>query len=478
MKLFLVKHWKWILLIFLLYEICGALLPFVFYPQIGETFASSFQPSSFYGEESPDRARIVETSQDALDTRIEMISQAQERIVLSTFDIREGSSFRDIFSCLLEAADRGVDVKILVDGLYGLVHMHGNPALYAVGSHPNVEIRFYNIPSLIRPWTFNGRMHDKYLLIDNQLLLLGGRNTFDYFLGNYNKKNLSYDRDVLIYNTDYSASSPLKSSVLGQIEDYFHTVWDSKDCRTVFENPPFWLKDKEAEEEAALMAHYETLTITKPQLTASGKDYTKETVPTGKVTLISNPIHIWAKEPWVWYQLQYMMAHASDRVLIQTPYAVFNQTMYDGMTEAASQVPTTMLVNSTAVGDNFMASSDYTRNRNKILDTGIEVMEFFGDHSSHGKSIVIDHRLSVIGSYNLDLRSTYVDTELMLVIDSPQLNRQLTDYILDMAESSLRVLPDGTYEENPRIQPIALTKQKEILFAVTSRLFQLIRYLI
>lgn len=92
---------------------------------------------------------------------------------------------RDIFSSLLEAADRGVKVQILVDGLYGTLHMEGNPIFYAAGTNPNIEIKFYNIPNPLKPWTINGRMHDKYLLVDDKLLLLGGRNTFDYFLGEY-----------------------------------------------------------------------------------------------------------------------------------------------------------------------------------------------------------------------------------------------------------------------------------------------------
>lgn len=43
----------------------------------------------------------------------------------------------------------------------------------------------------------------------------------------------------------------------------------------------------------------------------------------------------------------------------------------------------------------------------------------------HTKAVLLDDRLSVVGSYNLDMRSTYLDTELMLVIDSKELNQQI-----------------------------------------------------
>ena len=59
---------------------------------------------------------------------------------------------------------------------------------------------------------------------------------------------------------------------------------------------------------------------------------------------------------------------------IHTPYAVFSDDMYDGITEVKKQVKdTTMILNSIASGDNVCASADYQKNRGKILDTGISL---------------------------------------------------------------------------------------------------------
>lgn len=480
MKRRIIKLIKWLPLLLFIYEIGGALLPFVHTKQVSSSFVQNFDPRSFFSDtEGPDRARIVESSMDALECRIQMIHQAKKRIVLSTFDIRDGSSCRDIFSSLLEAADRGVRVDILVDGLYGSLHMGGNPIFYAAGSHPNIEIRFYNVPSLFRPWTINGRLHDKYLLIDDKLLLMGGRNTFDYFLGEYNPNDLSYDRDVLVYNTAYGAEASKSKSVLSQIDAYFESVWNSPYCRTVFDSPSGFMKKKLPGAREELSEYDYILTKTMPGLVTADHDYGPETVPIRKATLISNPIHIMAKEPRVWYQITYLMEHAKNRVTIQTPYAVLSDAMDQGLTAIASSVPdTTLLVNATSVGDNIMASSDYTHNRGEILKTGVRLREYFGDRSSHGKSILIDDRLSIIGSYNLDMRSTYVDTETMLVIDGEELNSQLDYRIGALERDSLTVKPDGSYEEDPAVSAIPLTAEKRLLFAVTSRLFQLIRYLI
>lgn len=475
------KLWRWpvrILLLFILYLCLGCLLPFIHQKEVSPEFIESWNPEDVYSDGSPcpDRASIIETSMDALNSRLQLIHQAQSSIILSTFDIRPGQSTDDIVSALLEAADRDVQVQILVDGLYGSLHMGGEAIFYALGSHPNVEIRFYNIPNPLAPWNIHGRMHDKYLIADDQLLILGGRNTFDYFLGEYQEQNLSYDRDVLVYNTAPGSSS---QSVISDTIRYFQDMWDSPLCSAVFQAPSRAMSRKLPAARQELKDHYQQLAAQSPELTEPGIDYHSKTVPVLKATLISNPTHALGKEPWVWYQVQDLMRHADERIYIHTPYAVFSRDMYDDMTAIAGQTDDfTMLVNSTAVGDNVMASSDYTHNRNNIIQTGVTLYEFYGDHSSHGKSILIDDDLSIIGSYNLDMRSTYVDTETMLVLHSPQLNQQLEEHLQALEKDSLLIASDGALLPEASNPPIRLSKRKEAMFAITSRLFQLIRYLI
>ena len=63
--------------------------------------------------------------------------------------------------------------------------------------------------------------------------------------------------------------------------------------------------------------------------------------------------------------------------------------------------------------------------KNKVINTGSDVYELLGSDSSHTKTILYDDSLSLVGSYNLDMRSTYLDTELMLAIESKELNESL-----------------------------------------------------
>ena len=95
---------------------------------------------------------ILETNESAWEERLRLMNLAQERIILSTFDFRDGESPRDLLSIMLHKAEEGVQVKILVDGFSGLVRMERSEVFYALSSHPNVEIRLYNPINLAQPW--------------------------------------------------------------------------------------------------------------------------------------------------------------------------------------------------------------------------------------------------------------------------------------------------------------------------------------
>lgn len=78
------------------------------------------------------------------------------------------------------------------------------------------------------------------------------------------------------------------------------------------------------------------------------------------------------------------------------------------------------LTNSMASSPNYPAFSAYSSQRAKFLATGVEIYEYQSTDSIHGKSCVADGRISVVGSFNLDDRSLYIDTESVLIIDSPE----------------------------------------------------------
>ncbi|HIU67414.1 MAG TPA: phospholipase D family protein, partial [Candidatus Caccomorpha excrementavium] len=118
----------------------------------------------------------------------------------------------------------------------------------------------------------------------------------------------------------------------------------------------------------------------------------------------------------------------------------------------------------------------YTFNKEKILATGVTVYEYQGDHSMHNKSLLIDDDISVIGSFNFDMRSAYIDTECMLVVHGTEFNELLEAEILRMQEDSLQVAEDGSYLPG-KVAPAPLSASKKLLYRITSVIFQPFRFL-
>lgn len=472
---------KWLLFLavgFLLYLIIGAIAPFAGQKEISDParYAVSLEELSGGG----DRAMLLETASSAWEERMRLLSQARERIILSTFDIREDESAQDILAVILRKADEGVAVKIFVDGFSGQAHMGRRDLFRTVAAHPNIEVKLYNPVNLLTPWTSQGRMHDKYLIVDDLAYILGGRNTYDYFIGDYASTSKSYDREVLIYNPDWAQGA--EESSLARVEAYFEEIWELDVCRYYYEEEGLTEKEEIRAKRQELEARYEALEERRPDLFAPKKpgdyDYGAVTCETEAIRLLSNPTTIYGKEPVVFYQLTELMKQAKERVMIHTPYAVCSDYMYRVLTEVGQTAPDVrLLINSVENGDNFVASSDYLWNKKELAATGLTLYEYDGGLSYHGKSIVIDEDISVIGSFNFDMRSAYADTELMLVIKSRALTGELAEQMERFQEDSRRVVTAEEYEVPEHITVARIPGWKKFLMRAFGLLLQPFRYL-
>lgn len=424
-------------LLFAVYVFLGVCLSYNKQPDISQEYQSAFHAEDCYADTvSTDRACIIEDNGEALERRLKMIEQAKKRVILSTFEFRADESGKRMIAVLLRAAERGVKVQVLVDGMPAFLRMDRNDYFYALAAADNVEIKVYNRINVLMPWKSMGRMHDKYVIVDDDCYLLGGRNTYDYFLGDYGYKN--YDRDVLVYSTD--PADP--SGSLRQLEGYFQSVWNCADCSE------FGGRGNEgtAQARGELEALYEQVKKEYPDLSQT-VDYRSMTKETNRITLLSNPVHVYAKEPVVFYSLVEILKQTDGEIFIHTPYVICNDWMYASIKGICDQNPAaSLLTNSAANNGNPFGASDYLKNKDSLVDTGLNIYEYEGGVSYHGKSISAGNRLSIIGSFNMDMRSTYLDTELMLVIDSEPVSQQLREYMKMYEDDSARVVNQEQYE--------------------------------
>ena len=157
-----------------------------------------FKPANCYADSvGPERVRLLETPEEALFWRLKLITDATEEIRLSTYDMRSDTSGRYVMAALWEAAERDVTVDILVDGMSGVARLRRKPHFKALRTHPNVRVKFHNPVHLLKPRKSMIRLHDKYLIADDEVYLLGGRNINDLFM-HPESDDCNFDRDILV----------------------------------------------------------------------------------------------------------------------------------------------------------------------------------------------------------------------------------------------------------------------------------------
>ena len=441
------KRFLWIILKGWL---CFAIVCFLLHPLFRKN-ASPLPPRLHPQNISPihqERVLCIDDNQEALLWRLRAINSAKEDIVLSTFAFNDDRSGTHVISALKDAADRGVHVRILIDGMHGIVDLGGSQSFKALAAHPNVEAKLYNKISLLKPWKVHYRLHEKYLIIDDSFYLLGGRNTNDLFLGEYMEKR-NIDRDILVYSPEGNGSS------MQQLKTCFEMTWNLKDCSLIKgrENPK--VQDK-------LDAHYATLQQDMPEAFVL-PDLTEKTFSANSVTLLTTSRETKVKQPILWETLCAYMDEGQD-VLIQTPYLICNKEMYSGLARISQNSQQFYIItNDVSGGANPWGCADYLNQKNNIMKTGADIFEFCTPYSSHTKTILVDTSTCLIGSFNLDMRSTYLDTEMMLAIDCPQLNEQLRQEANDLIEHSNHVSPDGTETPGPYYVPKKVSLPKRMI---------------
>lgn len=453
--------------LFLLIVVLVNVLSPLFCRKPDEKYVESLRETEFTSEtEGTERICCIDDNEEALLWRLRMIGTAKESIVLSTFDLRADDNGTKILAALNCAAARGVKIQLLIDGIYQQLFLAGSSDFQALASYENVEVGVYNPVTPVNLFKVNYRMHDKYLIVDEKMYLLGGRNSNDIFLGNQTK-GINEDRDILVYDT-----SEGQGESLNQLEDYFHKIW-KESCVSI-------KKGKQSSRYTDAYRHMEEIYISLLKRYNDIETYSaweKDTIEANKITLINNGIEEGRKTPQVLQTIQYLTENA-DHVIIQTPYVICNGYMYDVLQGISDHAKLQIVLNAVEKGSNPWGCTDYLNQKKKILETGADVYELMNDYPVHTKAVLINDRLSVVGSYNLDMRSTYLDTELMLVIDSEKLNQQIHETESDYMEKSKEVLANGQETEGAKYQGKALNRKKKLYYGVLRIIIRPLRQLL
>ena len=401
-----------------------------------------------------DTVTLIDNHEDAFKVRMAMIQSAKESIDISTYIIHQGSTTNQIFSELINAAERGVRVRIVADGKLGGLNKNFGKALSNV---PGIEVYLYNPFSLFKISSWQTVHHEKHITVDNKHLLLGGRNFGDnYFTEDTKTINTVNDYDVFITGGE----SALK------MHDYYDRFINHEETRQV-----------EAKDKKKYNKIIQDL-IEENTREYTLQDYTDKTHNIESLSLMNNNLGVKDTTPRIAYALSYLSGHVKELMILQTPYLSAHPQTLEKMRESKARgVEVTLMTNSIASSPNFPAYSNYYKNKQKFIDTGINIYEYQSDgyHSQHGKAYIYDD-LIALGSVNLDPRSFFINTESMVFIKSDGLMKELKASIGRKIDKSYHVSGDGI--DGGYDTPFKVSKSKEIIMYVASIFSRLFSFLI
>ena len=392
---------------------------------------------------------LQDTGWDALAQRLALIETAEHSIDIQYYIWNSDASGHYLANRLIAAADRGVQVRVILDDIN---LNEREDLLAAIDSHPQIEIRIFNpIPSrrgLVK-WLhvlsdfsrLNRRMHNKSFTVDGVLSIVGGRNIGDEYFDLSDEINFR-DRDVLVMG-----------SVVADIQASFGEYWDSR-----WSYPVNLLGGKASsdlpvldEVAAPRYKNYPALPEGNKIANRFLKDLMDEMIWVRARFVSDRPVpgdEDNTNEPKATARLLAELARQSDQeILLESAYLIFDDRQLEELQILTSNgIQIKALTNSMVSNDLITNHSGYAGRRRDMLDHGIHLFELKPDtnlceestrdlskcapttaYGLHTKSVVFDRRVAVIGSFNFNLRSTYLNTESLLVIENQSVAESLAD---------------------------------------------------
>ncbi len=393
--------------------------------------------------------RLLPAGDHAFDARLALARHAERTLDVQYYVIAGDAAGRQFLGSLRDAARRGVRVRLLLDDLHST---DVTELLAGLAAHDRVEVRLFN-PLPLRsgsPLTrllfsqsqfeqLHRRMHNKLLIADGHVAVTGGRNIGDEYFMHASAANF-VDMDLLA-----------TGAVLGPLSQTFERYWHSAHAY------PLHVLHGTGDPAAQRERFDAQVQRAQPLAAPSGRDLlghgaVSRQLADGHLELLFAPVQVLADSPDKVVQTATLddsalgqglgrLREARSEVVIVSPYFIPGVRGMAMLREAtAARVRVTVLTNSMTATDEPMVHHAYARYREPMLDMGVTIHELsprlvrktgvFGDFRSsdgrlHAKVAVADRRWVLMGSMNMDGRSALANTELGLLIDSPELAWEL-----------------------------------------------------
>jgi len=382
---------------------------------------------------------------DAFGARLALMSVAEISIDAQYFLMSPDNAGLVFAETMLAAADRGVRVRFLLDDIFTTVD---DSELAVLDSHPNIELRIFNPISRKGLYGFNyighfgllnRRMHNKSFTVDNQVSIVGGRNIADEYY------QLESSGEFIDF--DMLTVGPIVKEVSSEFDIYwnhklavpFDVVYSSADAEELAETRSSMDR---AMEEAGTTIYGEA--VETPLL----RQITEQSVSPyiAEARLLSDDPQkllegVSTDQQFVANELRKLMLAAEKDIYILTPYFIPRKRGIELIRELRDKgIRIVILTNSLATNNHTAVHSAYMTYRKDLLRAGVELWEARADAAKivnddgtsklekltlHTKGMLVDGRHLFVGSLNLDPRSIDINTEMGLLIDSPELGALL-----------------------------------------------------
>lgn len=400
--------------------------------------------------------KLIDRNADGLRWRLALIDSAKYSIDVQYYLWQGDDAGRILAKRLLDAAERGVRVRMLVDDINTLLRDAGTIELRDkvaawLDAYPNFEIRLFN------PWSYrelaaragematdlerlNQRMHNKAMIVDNRAAILGGRNIGNEYLG-LNAKFNFHDLDVL-------GIGPVARQASAVFDSYWNSEW-------VMPVSALKMPVSQADREAARAELLKRLGQVKSlaEFPLAPRSWSSElaalgaSMHIGTSRVVSDVPGSGGIEHVMLEQIHSMLGSAKRELLIVNAYIIPSERGITALRELKHRgVDMKILTNSLASHDVPAVNSHYKQWRKPILEAGAELYEIRHDaaiqpivadtpptHATfmglHSKGMVVDRERVYIGSMNYDRRSAQINTEMGVFVESPGLAAALAQLI-------------------------------------------------
>lgn len=372
---------------------------------------------------------------------LEAIGAATRRIHLQVYMAADDDIGRQVETALIQAARRGVSVRLLVDSLHG---MHGslgvrNPLLARLGAQPGIELRVSQpITSLPSLQDLKQRDHRKLVVVDNRLALLGGRNLAHEYYTGFDEVALTAQsmwREVPWLDVGARVQGPavvaLERSFLSAWMNEGGTAFEVADTAPAGDTPVRAVIHRGLRDAATLEAYLAIIDTAQSQL------------------------HVVNGFPLA-LEIQHALLRALRRgVRVRTLFGRLTPT-HDGEPFhgpwASARTAATALVHSRI--DALIAAGaegyQFTVAAQAAWAAGLGAIQ----SHVHAKAMSADGRICALGSANMDITGGYWETELLLIIEDTALAAGFEARVAELFASSVRVERD-----DPQWQSMARSRQ-------------------